>query len=69
MLHGLPDLLQTVMRVTGWADMVQIRTLAKGTVVRLHMRLTPAGRHLHVLPDGSESGPQEANQASRRSLR
>jgi anti-sigma regulatory factor (Ser/Thr protein kinase) len=42
-------------------DLVQIRTLEEGTVVRLHMRLTPPDGHLHVLPDGPESGPEEVN--------
>lgn len=31
-------------------DLVQIRTLPEGTVVRLHMRRNPQ-RHLHVVPD------------------
>jgi anti-sigma regulatory factor (Ser/Thr protein kinase) len=42
-------------------DLVQIRTLPEGTVVRLHTRLTPPERHLHVLPDGSEGGSGVAN--------
>jgi anti-sigma regulatory factor (Ser/Thr protein kinase) len=42
-------------------DLVQIRTLEEGTVVRLHMRLTPPERHLHLLPDGPESGSEPAN--------
>lgn len=42
-------------------DLVQIRTFPEGTVVRLHMRLTPPERHLHVLPDGHESGSEEGN--------
>jgi anti-sigma regulatory factor (Ser/Thr protein kinase) len=41
-------------------DLVQIRTLAEGTVVRLHMNLTPPERHLHVLADGSASGSEGA---------
>jgi anti-sigma regulatory factor (Ser/Thr protein kinase) len=41
-------------------DLVQIRTLAEGTVVRLHMHLTPPERHLHVLADGSASGSEGA---------
>jgi anti-sigma regulatory factor (Ser/Thr protein kinase) len=32
-------------------DLVQIRSLAEGTVVRLHMYLRPPDRHLHVLPN------------------
>lgn len=35
-------------------DLVQIRNLVDGTVVRLHMRRTPPERHLHVLSDKSE---------------
>jgi anti-sigma regulatory factor (Ser/Thr protein kinase) len=42
-------------------DLVQIRSLEEGTVVRLHMRLTPPERHLHLLSQGLESGPEEAN--------
>jgi anti-sigma regulatory factor (Ser/Thr protein kinase) len=32
-------------------DLVQIRTLGEGTVVRLHMKIDPR-RHLHLVPEG-----------------
>jgi anti-sigma regulatory factor (Ser/Thr protein kinase) len=37
-------------------DLVQIRNLADGTVVRLHMRRAAPDRHLHVVPDSSQDG-------------
>jgi anti-sigma regulatory factor (Ser/Thr protein kinase) len=36
-------------------DLVQIRSLAEGTVVRLHMKRNP-DQHLHVVPDVQEEG-------------
>jgi len=42
-------------------DLVQIRTLAGGTVVRLHMRLQPREPRLHVLPNGPDQGSTDDN--------
>jgi anti-sigma regulatory factor (Ser/Thr protein kinase) len=42
-------------------DLVQIRTFAEGTAVRLHMYMKAPERHLHVLPHGSDRGPAITN--------
>jgi anti-sigma regulatory factor (Ser/Thr protein kinase) len=42
-------------------DLVQIRNLTEGTVVRLHKRLSPPDRHVYLVPDAPESGSEPAS--------